>query len=151
MSPDEVLRERAAMAAWMSRQKQRARRRLRLLGRQGTFLSADSFCRRRGISREHLVRLERRGDIFSVIIDHKRRYPAVLCDRRYSWTKLARFCRRLGPHVPPMLKDDALVSRFGSLGGITVLQALRRGDTYRLALELAEGTADEHAAGTAVT
>ncbi|SIT45668.1 hypothetical protein BN2475_580039 [Paraburkholderia ribeironis] len=52
--------------------------------------------------------------------------------------------RRLTPHVPAIVVFDLLVSRRGSLGDKTVLQAMHRGKRFRLALRIADSLVDEY-------
>jgi hypothetical protein len=46
--------------------------------------------------------------------------------------------------LPAFVRYDMLVSRRGSLGGKTALQAMRRARGYRLALRIADSLADEY-------
>jgi hypothetical protein len=113
--------------------------------RNGALLSTNAFCRRRGISPAHLVRLERQGDVFAVTIDHKAYYPAVLADTSHDMHRLAKLCRQLGQHVPAMTRYHFFVTRWVSLGKKTPLQALHRGRRYAWALRKADGVADDYA------
>lgn len=114
-----------------------ARNRRRLV-RAGALLLPGEFCLRKDISREELVRQERRGDIFSVEIEGRTYFPAVLADKSFGKRRLATLLRLLRPSVPPMARYLLLVSRRGSLGDKTPLQATRRGKRYRVALRLAD-------------
>jgi len=129
---------------WWQNVERRAARARRRLVRNGALLSTNAFCRRRGISPAHLVRLERQGDVFAVTIDHKAYYPAVFADTSHDMHRLAKLCRQLGPHVPAMTRYHFFVTRWVSLGKKTPLQALHRGRRYAWALRKADGIADEH-------
>ena len=129
---------------WRQNVERRAARARRRLVRNGALLSTNAFCRRRGISPAHLVRLERQGDVFAVTIDHKAYYPAVLADTSHDMHRLANLCRQLGQHVPAMTRYHFFVTRWVSLGKKTPLQALHRGRRYAWALRKADGVADEH-------
>jgi hypothetical protein len=113
--------------------------------RRRQFLSPQQFCRQRGISRAHLVRLERHDDVFAVTIDHKAYYPAVLARPVRNPHRFTKLCHQLGQHVPAMTRYNFLVMRWGSLGGKTPLQALRQGPRYAWTLHKAEGVADDYA------
>ncbi|MFL9913965.1 hypothetical protein PQR75_00860 [Paraburkholderia fungorum] len=102
------------------------------------------FCRRKGISREELLRQERCGDVFSVNIKGQTYYPAVLADKSFEQRRLVKLLRRFGPRVPSMERFLQLVNRRGSLGGKTPLQALRREKRFRLALRIADNLSDEY-------
>jgi hypothetical protein len=120
--------------------KRSARRWRRRAVRRGEFLPAAAFCARRGISSTQLRCLERRGMVFGVRIAQGQYYPAMLTGLPgVQLSRLDRLCRRLMP-MPGWFKYDALVSIRGSLGGVAVLQLLRRGDGYRRARRYAVAT-----------
>jgi hypothetical protein len=114
---------------------------------KGVLLNAAQFCLQRGISPPQLAQLERQRTFFAVTVNRKRYFPAVLADRSIDRRRLEKLMRRLTPHVPAMVRFDLLASRRGSLGGKTVLQAMRRGKRYRMALRLADSLANEYRRG----
>jgi hypothetical protein len=121
-----------------------ARRWRRRALHRGEFLPAAAFCARRGISSAQLRCLERRGTVFSVRIAQGQYYPAILTGLPgVQLSRLDRLCRRLMP-MPAWFRYDVLVSTKGSLGGVAVLQLLRRGDGYRRARRYALATAADN-------
>ena len=119
------------------------RRRRRQLVRSRELLSPRLFCRQRGISRAQLLQLERRGEVFSVIVGRKPYFPAVLADGSLDRHRLEKLLKRLPADIPPIAKYLFLVGRRGSLGGKTVLHAMRSGKRYRIALRLADNIASD--------
>ncbi|WP_322034187.1 type II toxin-antitoxin system ParD family antitoxin [Paraburkholderia sp. J76] len=90
-----------------------------------------------------LVRLARRGQVFSVKIGGKPYIPAVLADRSVDQRRLRKLLRRLPSSMPPMEKYFFFVGRRGSLGDKSPVQAVRRGKRFRVALRLADNEAAE--------
>ena len=117
------------------------RRRRRQLVRSRKLLSPRLFCLQRGISRARLLQLERRGEVFPVIVGHKPYFPAVLADGTLDQHRLEKLLKRLSPDIPPIAKYLFLVGPRGSLGDKTVLHAMRSGKRYRMALRLADNIA----------
>lgn len=117
--------------------------RRRQLVRSRTLLSPRLFCQQRGISRAQLLQLERRGEVFSVIVGRKPYFPAVLADGSLDRHRLEKLLKRLPADIPPIAKYLFLVGRRGSLGGKTVLHAMRSGKRYRIALRLADNIASD--------
>jgi len=122
----------------------RVRQRRRQLARHGKLLSPMQFCEQKGISRDRLLELERRGKVFAVVVDQKRYFPAVLADNSLDQRRLGKLLRRLPSAMPPMSKYLFLGGRRGSLADKSPLQATRRGKRYRVALRLAESIASEY-------
>ncbi|WP_172170304.1 helix-turn-helix domain-containing protein [Paraburkholderia elongata] len=121
-----------------------ARRWRRRKVQRGEFLSAQAFCRQRGVSPAELRRLGRRGDVFGVEIAHRRYYPAVLASvSGVQLSRLDRLCRRLRP-LPAWLRWDTLTAPRGSLGDRSVMQSLSRGARYRRARWFVGVTVADH-------
>ncbi|MCZ2903673.1 hypothetical protein [Burkholderia thailandensis] len=118
--------------------------RRRQLVRSRALLSPRLFCQQRGISNARLLQLERRGEVFSVIVGRKPYFPAVLADGSLDQHRLEKLLKRLSPDIPPIAKYLFLVGRRGSLGDKTVLHAMRSGKRYRMALRLADNIASDH-------
>ena len=110
--------------------------------REGELLAENEFRRRRGVSLSQLPRLTASGSVFSIEVDGKAYYPALLVDPAYDLRRLASVCRVLWP-APPDLRMDFLTSGHGALGGITPLQALVKDDSYRELRIVATGWASE--------
>jgi hypothetical protein len=123
------------------RNSNRARRRSLI---KGVFLSAAEFCERRRISHERLRWEERSLDVFSVTIEHREFYPALLADRRYNRRRIAKICHRLGPFMPGMSKWGFLEARQAPLMAKTALEAVHRGGPlFSRALDLAGSEAED--------
>ena len=110
--------------------------------RSGQFLSPSRFCHRKGISHTRLLELDRCGEVFSVVIDHRRYFPAVLADGSLNRPRLRRLLGRLPYGMPPIAKYFFLIGRRGSLADKSPLQATRRAKRYRIALRIADAEAD---------
>lgn len=67
-----------------------------------------------------------------------------LAGRSIDRRRPTKLMRRLIPNVPAMVRIDLMVSRRGSLGDKTVLQAMCRGKQYRMALRLADRVASDY-------
>ncbi len=117
-------------------------RRRRLVHR-GELLSPRLFCEQRAISRAMLVRLARRGQVFSVRVGGKQYIPAVLADSSLDRRRLEQLLRRLPSSMPPIAKYLFLIGRRGSLGDKSPVHSVRRGKRFRVALRLADSEADE--------
>ena len=115
--------------------------------RKGILLSAEAFCQRRVISRDELVRQERSGEVFVMVVDGTRHYPAFLADNILNRHRLTKLLRRMPPALPPELLFDLFMARRGSLGDKSPLQAIRRGARYRVAMRLADSLAEEYRRG----
>jgi hypothetical protein len=98
-----------------------------------------------------LVRLARRGQVFSVRVGGKQYIPAVLADRSLDRRRLEQLLRRLPYGMPAMEKYFFVVGRRGSLGDKSPAQAVRRGKRFRVALRLADSEADEVRPAKAIT
>jgi hypothetical protein len=120
------------------------RRHRRQLVRSRALLSPKLFCQQRGISRVRLLQLERRGELFSVIVGRKPYFPAVLADGSLDQRRLEKLLKRLSSDIPPIAKYLFLVGRRGSLGDKTVLHAMRSGKRYRIALRLADNIGSDY-------
>ncbi|MEM5299908.1 hypothetical protein VSR82_37265 [Burkholderia sp. JPY481] len=128
---------------WSQNAEWRIRVRRRRLAHRGELLSPAEFCRRKGISLARLPELERRGQVFSVVIDRKQYLPAMFANCSFNRSRLEKLLRRLPPRMSPIAKYLFFVARRGSLGDKSPLQSTRRGKQYRVALRLADAEADE--------
>lgn len=115
--------------------------------REGSLLTAEAFCRMRGISRGELTRLELRRDIFSVDIDHRYYYPRELAVARgVRLSRLTRVCRRLREWVEGWSRYDVVIGgRWETLGGRTVVQSVHRPKAIRCALAIADARSENWA------
>ena len=142
--PTEVAEQEAR--AFFDRFKRQSRRYRRQLVRSGALLTPDAFCRRRGISRRELSRIELQRDVFSIDVGHRRYYPRELAKQpRVVLWRLTRVCRRFGRHVPDWAKHDVLTTRWAPLGDATMLRAIRRPRGLRWSFIMANGTSEEWA------
>lgn len=104
------------------------------------FVEAKEFARRRGWSEEALTRAHRASRVFCFEADGLLVYPAFFLDPRYDVRQLESVCKRLGA-LPGGSKWQFFVTRKGSLGGATPLEALLAGDFAAVMLS-AEGFRD---------
>jgi hypothetical protein len=127
---------------WSQNSAWRTRLRRHKLVRNGVLLTPAQFCRQRGISSAHLVRLERQRDVFVVTVDRKRYFPAMFADCSFNQRRLAKLLRRLPIRMPPIATYLFFASRRGSLGDKSPLQTTRRARRFRVALRIADNESD---------
>jgi hypothetical protein len=104
------------------------------------FFEAEEFARRRGWSEEALAKALRASRVFCFEVEGLLVYPAFFVDPRYDVRQLESVCRRLGA-LPGGSKWQFFVTRKGSLGGLTPLEALLAGD-FAAVIRSAEGFRD---------
>ncbi len=127
--------------AWRNSSLQVRMRRRRLV-RRGELLSPERFCQKAGISRSCLLYLVQCGELFSVPVGNWRYFPAVLADNSLDRHRLGKLLRPLPVGMTPIAKYFFLVSRRGSLGDKSPVQATRRAKRYRVALRIANAEMD---------
>lgn len=91
-------------------------------------ISAEELMGRLGCSEEFFRRAVRQGRIFTVDVSGNIYYPGFYSDPELAWNDIGRVVRALDG-LGGWLKWSFFTTPKGSLGGLTPLQALRRGMT----------------------
>ncbi|CAB3974540.1 hypothetical protein BLA3211_08060 [Burkholderia aenigmatica] len=126
-----------AARAYFDKQLQAARQELRRKVQVRELMEATPFAKRLGISLLRLARLESSGSVFSVDIDGTPHYPALLASHDYEPRRLRKICRIIYP-APASARWHFLTTRWGSLGGLSPLEAMRTDDGYLRLLTVAK-------------
>ncbi|MEZ2352150.1 hypothetical protein [Caballeronia sp. RCC_10] len=98
---------------------------------EGKLLRAKTFCEASDITEQRLCKRVAKGRIFSVEIGGEQFYPAFFVANGLDRNDLSRVARRLGG-LAGWSKWSFFTRPQESLGGLTPLQALLRGDVKRV-------------------
>jgi hypothetical protein len=134
--------ESSSQRAFYERLKRQSIRARRQMIRSGELLTEEEFRRRRPISPSQLSRLLTSGSVFSVDVEGRQYYPALLANPKHDSRRLATICRILWP-AEPHARLFFLTARNAALGGETPLEAMRSDEGYKRLLVKARGWASE--------
>jgi hypothetical protein len=93
---------------------------------KGELLSTEAFCGKACISRNRVLYLTRRGEIFALQIGTMRYFSAVLADKSLDRHRLSKLLRRLPSGTAPIAQYLFLVGRKGFLGDKSPVQSVQR-------------------------
>ncbi|MGF6976573.1 hypothetical protein QFZ94_005023 [Paraburkholderia sp. JPY465] len=82
----------------------------------GAAIACEVLPTKGGISHARLLELGRRGEVFSVVIDHQRYFSAVLAEGSLDQRRVEKILRRLSARTTAMAKYLFVVGRRASLG-----------------------------------
>ena len=112
-----------APRADLAQQAATARRRL---VQEGHLLASSELRERLQVSKQSVSVANRANRLFTVDVDGQTYYPAFFADDHIDRSVLERISRQLGT-LPGWTKWDFFVSRWGSLGDLSPLEALAKG------------------------